>query len=357
MSKNTVLVTGGYGFIGSALVRRLVGNGHVVINVDKLTYSSNFLSLKDIEGHPGYLFEQGDICDSGWIAGLLETYKPEAIINLAAETHVDRSIDGPDAFVRTNILGTYALLEAARRYSAVADQNEQLLFIHVSTDEVFGDLGPDDAPFSERTPYAPSSPYSASKAASDHLVKAWGRTYGLSTIVTNCSNNYGPRQFPEKLLPHMILNALAGRPLPVYGDGNNIRDWLYVEDHASALEDVLLKGRSGESYLIGGNNEVRNIDLVRAICRELDAKVVHKPEGVGKFEDLITFVKDRPGHDTRYAIDATKVRDELGWEPKESLSTGLAKTIEWYLNNPEWLTEATAADYNLERLGLGKESL
>lgn len=335
MSK-TILVTGGAGFIGSAVVRHIIENTQDnVVNVDKLTYAGNLESLESVENNPRYAFEQVDICDAKALARVFEHHQPDAVMHLAAESHVDRSIDGPAAFIETNIVGTYTLLEAARAYwNSLNDEKKAAFrFHHISTDEVYGDLEGTDDLFTETTPYAPSSPYSASKASSDHLVRAWLRTYGLPTIVTNCSNNYGPFHFPEKLIPLMILNALDGKPLPVYGNGQQIRDWLFVEDHARALYKVVTEGEVGETYNIGGHNEKANIDVVRTICRLLEELVPNKPKGVAKYEDLITYVKDRPGHDVRYAIDAAKIGRELGWKPQETFESGIRKTVEWYLNN------------------------
>lgn len=353
MSK-TILVTGGAGFIGSAVVRHIIENTQDnVVNVDKLTYAGNLESLESVENNPRYAFEQVDICDAKALARVFEHHQPDAVMHLAAESHVDRSIDGPAAFIETNIVGTYTLLEAARAYwNSLNDERKAAFrFHHISTDEVYGDLEGTDDLFTETTPYAPSSPYSASKASSDHLVRAWLRTYGLPTIVTNCSNNYGPFHFPEKLIPLMILNALDGKPLPVYGNGQQIRDWLFVEDHARALYKVVTEGKVGETYNIGGHNEKANIDVVRTICRLLEELVPNKPEGVAKYEDLITYVKDRPGHDVRYAIDATKIGRELGWKPQETFESGIRKTVEWYLNNKKWWSRVLDGSYNRERLG------
>ncbi|WP_333835274.1 dTDP-glucose 4,6-dehydratase [Rubrimonas sp.] len=328
-----LLVTGGAGFIGSAVVRRAVAEGLGVVNVDKLTYAANRDNVASVAGDASYAFEEADICDAGAIARIFAAHDPDAVMHLAAESHVDRSIDGPGAFVQTNVVGTYALLEAARAHwrGLSAPRRAAFRFHHVSTDEVFGALGP-TGKFNETTPYAPNSPYSASKAASDHFARAWGETYGLPVIVTNCSNNYGPFHFPEKLIPVAILNALAGRPIPVYGRGENVRDWLYVEDHAEALLAVIRRGRVGETYAIGGSAEARNIDIVRTICRVLDAR---RPEGA-PHERLIAFVTDRPGHDFRYAIDASKIMAELGWRPSVTLEEGLRRTVDWYLANEAW---------------------
>ncbi len=350
-----VLVTGGAGFIGSAVIRHLIKNtDHVVANVDKLTYAGNLDSLATVSSSDRYRFYQVDICDRGGVDKVFAEFQPDAVMHLAAESHVDRSIDGPADFIETNIVGTYTLLEAARSYwqGLPVERKDTFRFHHISTDEVYGDLHGTDDLFTETTPYAPSSPYSASKASSDHLVRAWQRTYGLPTLVTNCSNNYGPYHFPEKLIPHMILNALAGKPLPVYGDGNQIRDWLYVEDHARALVKVVIEGEVGETYNIGGHNEKRNIEVVRTLCSLLEELAAEqKPAGVAHYEDLITFVKDRPGHDVRYAIDASKIERELGWKPEETFETGLRKTVAWYLNNREWWQRVLNGEYQLGRLG------
>jgi dTDP-glucose 4,6-dehydratase len=354
-----ILVTGGAGFIGSAVVRHICNNTtHQVVNLDKLTYAGNLKSLADVSGNNRYTFVRADICDATTMAAVFEKHQPDAVMHLAAESHVDRSIDGPAAFIETNIVGTYTLLEAARNYWKVLPETRRqaFRFHHISTDEVYGDLHGTDDLFTETTPYAPSSPYSASKASSDHLVRAWYRTYGLPVIVTNCSNNYGPYHFPEKLIPLMILNALAGKPLPVYGKGNQIRDWLYVEDHARALYKVVTEGKVGETYNIGGHNEKQNIDVVHAICELMDELAPMHERGYPhntKHVSLITHVTDRPGHDLRYAIDASKIERELGWKPEETFETGLRKTVQWYLNNKDWWQAVLDGSYKLERLGQG----
>lgn len=338
MSK-VFLVTGGAGFIGSAVVRHLINDtDYQVVNMDKLTYAGNLMSLQSVEDNNRYRFEQADICDKNKITEIFAKYQPDVIMHLAAESHVDRSINGPDEFIQTNIVGTYNLLEVARAYWANLsdDKKSAFRFHHISTDEVYGDLHGTDDLFTETTPYAPSSPYSASKASSDHLVRAWLRTFGLPTIVTNCSNNYGPYHFPEKLIPLMILNALSGKPLPVYGDGKQIRDWLFVEDHARALVQVATKGEIGETYNIGGHNEKQNIEVVKTLCALLEELSPNKPAGIANYADLITYVKDRPGHDVRYAIDASKIERELGWKPQETFESGLRKTVQWYLDNQAW---------------------
>ena len=349
-----IVITGGAGFIGSAVVRHIIENTQdSVVNVDKLTYAGNLESLESVENNPRYAFEYVDICDAKALARVFEQHQPDAVMHLAAESHVDRSIDRSAAFIETNIVGTYTLLETARTYwnGLSGEKKAAFRFHHISTDEVYGDLEGTDDLFTETTPYAPSSPYSASKASSDHLVRAWLRTYGLPTIVTNCSNNYGPFHFPEKLIPLMILNALDGKPLPVYGNGQQIRDWLFVEDHARALYKVVTEGEVGETYNIGGHNEKANIDVVRTICALLEELVPNKPAGVAKYEDLITYVKDRPGHDVRYAIDAAKIGRELGWKPQETFESGIRKTVEWYLNNKKWWSRVLDGSYNRERLG------
>ncbi|MCG6296453.1 dTDP-glucose 4,6-dehydratase [Vibrio vulnificus] len=349
-----ILVTGGAGFIGSAVVRHIINDTqNSVINLDKLTYAGNLESLTSVAGCERYAFEQVDICDRAELDRVFAVHQPDAVMHLAAESHVDRSIDGPAAFIETNIVGTYTLLEAARNYWNTMESERKVAFRfhHISTDEVYGDLEGTDDLFTETTSYAPSSPYSASKASSDHLVRAWLRTYGLPTIVTNCSNNYGPYHFPEKLIPLMILNALEGKALPVYGDGMQIRDWLFVEDHARALYKVVTEGVVGETYNIGGHNEKANIEVVKAICSLLEELVPNKPQGVDQYLDLITYVKDRPGHDVRYAIDASKIELELGWKPQETFESGIRKTVEWYLNNQEWWSRVLDGSYSRKRLG------
>lgn len=347
-----ILVTGGAGFIGSAVVRHIINNTQdSVVNVDKLTYAGNLQSLTDVSDSERYFFEHADICNVAEMARILDEHKPDAVMHLAAESHVDRSITGPAAFIETNIVGTYVLLEAVRAYwSSLADAaKEAFRFHHISTDEVYGDLPhPDEQPqgqplplFTEKTAYAPSSPYSASKASSDHLVRAWLRTYGMPTIVTNCSNNYGPYHFPEKLIPLVILNALEGKPLPIYGKGDQIRDWLYVEDHARALYTVVTQGVAGETYNIGGHNEKQNLDVVYTICDLLD-EIVPK---TGSYRDQITYVTDRPGHDRRYAIDAEKISRELGWKPQETFESGIRKTVQWYLDNQNWVENVKSGAY------------
>ncbi|WP_286717297.1 dTDP-glucose 4,6-dehydratase [Thalassolituus sp. UBA2009] len=368
-----ILITGGAGFIGSAVVRHIINDTNdSVVNLDKLTYAGNLENLAEVSKSKRYIFEQVDICNRAELDRVFTQHQPDAVMHLAAESHVDRSIDGPAAFIETNIVGTYTLLEAARNYWQQLEEPRKAAFRfhHISTDEVYGDLPhPDDLEsdvpvgaghvrdngtklplFTESTSYAPSSPYSASKASSDHLVRAWRRTYGLPTLVTNCSNNYGPYHFPEKLIPHVILNALHGKPLPIYGKGDQIRDWLYVEDHARALHRVITKGEVGETYNIGGHNEKRNIEVVQTICTILDDLVADKAPD-GGYATLITYVKDRPGHDRRYAIDASRIADELGWQPEETFETGLRKTVEWYLNNEQWWQRVLNGDYQLARLG------
>jgi len=349
---DTILVTGGAGFIGGCFVRQVVAEQTcLVVNFDKLTYAGNLDSLSSVEDNPRYAFVRGDIVDQAAVDGALAEYDPTAIIHFAAESHVDRSIDGPAEFVRTNVQGTFQMLDAARRHLArlPAKRQADFRFLHVSTDEVYGSLGPTGL-FTETSPYDPSSPYSASKAAADHLARAYFRTYGLPVLVTNCSNNYGPCQFPEKLIPLVILNAVEGKPLPVYGDGQNVRDWLFVEDHCRALWRVLTAGRPGETYNIGGNCEQKNLDVVQTICRivdELRPGLPHAP-----CSSLIKFVRDRPGHDRRYAIDASKIRRELGWQPEHDFASGMRRTVQWYLDNPKWVARVASGEYQRERLGL-----
>lgn len=384
MPKQTWLITGGAGFIGSAVVRHLIANTDVsVVNVDKLTYAGNLESLEALSTNPRYSFEHADICNGDALAKVFQQYQPTAVMHLAAESHVDRSIDGPAEFMQTNIMGTYQLLEVAKAYwqNLPEENKKQFRFHHVSTDEVYGDLPhpadveggealgvtgegeklhtsrltPSPLPlFTEQTAYAPSSPYSASKAASDHLVRAWHRTYGLPVVLSNCSNNYGPYQFPEKLIPLVILNALEGKPLPIYGKGDQIRDWLYVDDHAKALVKVLLEGKLGETYNIGGHNEKTNLDVVYAICSALEelAPIQHSKSNIQNYKSLITFVQDRPGHDRRYAIDASKIALDLGWKPEETFETGIRKTVEWYLQNSKWCQRVQDGSYQRQRLGV-----
>ncbi len=352
-----ILITGGAGFIGSALIRHIILNtDHSVLNVDKLTYAGNLESLESIADCPRYSFSQTDICKEADLQPLFAEFQPDIVMHLAAESHVDRSIDGPAAFIESNVIGTYSLLQAAREYWANLDKAGQAAFRfhHISTDEVYGTLGTTGL-FHEDSRYQPNSPYSASKASSDHLVRAWQETYGLPTIVTNCSNNYGPFHFPEKLVPLVILNALEGKPLPVYGDGKQVRDWLYVDDHARALLTVVTEGKVGETYNIGGHNEKQNIEVVKTICSILEKLAPNKPEGVENYVDLISFVADRPGHDIRYAIDASKIEKELNWTPQETFDTGLEKTVQWYLNNETWWSRVQDGSYQRERLGLDQE--
>ena len=356
-----ILITGGAGFIGSALIRHIINNAKdTVINIDKLTYAGNLESLGEISSNERYSFEKIDICDRKELGRVFKQYQPDAVMHLAAESHVDRSIDGPSTFIETNIVGTFTLLEVARKYWMQLQEEKKLnfKFHHISTDEVYGDLeGPNDF-FTEETSYSPSSPYSASKASSDHLVRAWLRTYGLPTIITNCSNNYGPYHFPEKLIPLVILNAIEGKPLPIFGNGQQIRDWLFVEDHAKALYCVINQGKVGDTYNIGGHNEKSNLTVVKTICKLLEEFVPENPFALsnnGKgFESLISYVKDRPGHDVRYAIDASKIERELHWKPEETFDTGLRKTVLWYLNNRNWWSRVLDGSYNRERLGEGR---
>ncbi|HBX7946003.1 TPA: dTDP-glucose 4,6-dehydratase [Klebsiella pneumoniae] len=351
----TILVTGGAGFIGSAVVREIIQHtADRVVVVDKLTYAGNLMSLAPVAQDARFAFEQVDICDRAELDRIFRQHQPDTVMHLAAESHVDRSIDGPAAFIETNIVGTYTLLEAARSWwnTLATAQKSAFRFHHISTDEVYGDLHGSDDFFTETTPYAPSSPYSASKASSDHLVRSWLRTYGLPTLITNCSNNYGPYHFPEKLIPLTILNALAGKPLPVYGNGQQIRDWLYVEDHARALYLVATRGEPGETYNIGGHNERKNIEVVETICQLLEELAPDKPQGVAHYRDLIAFVADRPGHDLRYAIDASKIARELGWTPAETFTSGMRKTVAWYLANEAWWRRVQDGSYQGERLGL-----
>ena len=356
-NKKTILITGGAGFIGSALIRHIIKNTqHTVVNVDKLTYSGNLQSLESIEASKNYIFEQVDICDENELLRVYRKNQPDIVMHLAAESHVDRSIDDPGDFIQTNIVGTFTLLEQARTYWSGLDNDKKdsFRFHHVSTDEVYGDLEDTDGLFTEETSYAPSSPYSATKASSDHLVRSWQHTFGLPTLITNCSNNYGPYQFPEKLIPLIILNALEGKELPIYGDGKQIRDWLYVEDHAKALLHVALRGEIGETYNIGGHTEMQNIEVVKTVCSILDEIVPCKHNNITKYEELITYVIDRAGHDARYAIDATKISNALGWTPDETFTTGIKKTVHWYLDNNIWCDRVKDGSYQGERLGVIK---
>lgn len=348
-----IIVTGGAGFIGSSLIRMIINKtDHQVLNIDKLTYAGHLESIAPVSSSDRYKFEQVDICDIKAIQRLFAEFKPDAIMHLAAESHVDRSIDGSAEFIQTNIVGTHSLLEISKKYwgSLTSPQKDNFRFLHVSTDEVYGSLGAEGL-FTEDTPYYPRSPYSSSKASSDHLVRAWYHTYGLPTMITNCSNNYGPYQFPEKLIPVVILKALAGDPIPVYGKGENIRDWLYVDDHARALLRVLEEGLPGETYNVGGHNEIKNISVVHTICDSLDQIMDKKGSS---YKDQITFVTDRPGHDFRYAIDATKIKNDLDWLPEEDFESGIKKTVEWYLANEGWINAVTDGNYNFERMGLNK---
>jgi dTDP-glucose 4,6-dehydratase len=352
-----ILITGGAGFIGSAVIRLIINNTkHGVVNIDKLTYAGNLESLVAVESNIKYIFEQVDICNATEIERVFNQYQPDIVMHLAAESHVDRSIDAPAEFIQTNIVGTYVMLEKARCYwsNLNGDKKDNFRFHHVSTDEVYGDLEGADDLFTENTPYAPSSPYSAAKASSDHLVRAWQRTFKLPTLISNCSNNYGSYQFPEKLIPLIILNALEGKDLPIYGNGKQTRDWLYVDDHARALLHVALTGKIGETYNIGGHNELKNIDVVKTVCRILDELVPSKLDGIDKYERLITYVGDRAGHDVRYAINATKIADELNWMPNETFDTGIRKTVEWYLDNQTWCERVKDGSYQGERLGVIK---
>ena len=351
-----IFVTGGYGFIGSAVIRNLlINHSHKVINIDSLTYAGNKNSIPDALKEKNYIFENIDICNKEAVREIFLKYKPDKLMHLAAESHVDRSIDNPDDFIYTNIIGTYNLLDISLEYFNSLDDKNNFLFHHISTDDVFGDLEIEEKKFSEDSSYKPSSPYSASKASADHLVRAWQRTFGLPTIITNCSNNYGPYHFPEKFIPHVILNALSGKPIPIYGDGQQIRDWLFVDDHSDALIEVMMNGVVGDTYLIGGNNEKTNLEVVETICNILDKLIKEKPDGIKSFSELISFVKDRPGHDLRYAIDSSKITKKLGWLPKESFETGIYKTVSWYLENEIWWKSILNNSYNLERLGKNED--
>ena len=348
----TVLVTGGAGFIGSSVIRHILNTtSNKVINIDNLTYAGNLESLESISVNTNYFFEQADICDAGALKRIFNKYQPDIVMHLAAESHVDRSIDGPSVFLQTNIMGTFNLLEQSREYFGSLNNNDSFRFHHISTDEVYGDLHGTNDLFTENTPYSPSSPYSASKASSDHLVRSWGRTYGLPYVITNCSNNYGPYHFPEKLIPHIIINAIQGNSLPVYGKGDQIRDWLYVEDHASALFEVARNGKNAETYNIGGHNEKTNLEVVESICNLLEELSPSKPNGIKKYTDLIKFVEDRPGHDKRYAIDASKIQNDLNWVPSETFESGLRKTVQWYIDNSKWWERVLSGEYKLNRVG------
>jgi len=354
-NKKTILITGGAGFIGSALVRHIIDcTEHRVVNIDNLSYSGNLQSLESVESNNNYIFEQVDICDENELLRVFKITQPDIVIHLAAESHVDRSIDSPSDFIKTNIIGTFTLLEQSKNYWYLLKDNKKdnFRFLYVSTDEVYGDLTHKTSFFSETSNYKPSSPYSASKASSDHLVRAWFRTYGLPVLITHCSNNYGPCQFPEKLIPHIILNALNGNNIPIYGDGKQIRDWLYVDDHVNALMKVALNAKIGETYNIGGNNEIQNIEVARKVCSILDKLAPNKLNGLNSFSELIMYVEDRPGHDVRYAINANKINKDLGWKPQESFESGIQKTVQWYLNNYSWLENIQNGSYQLERLGV-----
>jgi dTDP-glucose 4,6-dehydratase len=350
----TILVTGGAGFIGSALIRHILDTSSMkVVNLDKLTYAGNLESLESIENNSHYTFEQADICNFLEVQEIFEKHQPKIVMHLAAESHVDRSIDGPSIFLQTNIMGTFNLLEQSRVHmSNLSESNKtNFRFHHISTDEVYGDLCGTNDLFTENTPYSPSSPYSASKASSDHLVRSWGRTYGLPYVITNCSNNYGPYHFPEKLIPHIIINAIQGNSLPIYGKGDQIRDWLYVEDHASALFEVARNGKNAETYNIGGHNEKTNLEVVESICNLLEELSPSKPNGIKKYTDLIKFVEDRPGHDKRYAIDASKIQNDLNWVPSETFESGLRKTVQWYIDHNKWWERVLSGEYKLNRAG------
>ena len=356
-SKMKLLITGGAGFIGSALIRYLINESdHEVLNYDALKYSASLSSLNSIKSSNRYQFVKGDICDEKLIKNNFEQFQPNGIINLAAESHVDRSIDNPTPFIQSNFFGTYNLLKTANKYFNLLDveTRNKFLFHQVSTDEVYGDIGLSDPPCSELHPYNPSSPYSASKAGSDHLVKSWFRTYNLPIIITNCSNNYGPFHFPEKFIPHIILNAIQGKKIPIYGNGQQIRDWIHVEDHVRGLMEAFYKGKPGETYNIGGSNETRNIDTALMICKILDKLIKDKPTGIKKFKELIHFVPDRPGHDKRYAINSSKIQTDIGWKPIENFETGLIKTVKWYIDNKEWWNNILKTNYSLSRLGTNK---